>query len=105
MDDFTLVLNAGSSSLKFAIFHRRDAEGWHIGCRGHIELIGTSPAFSAKDARGRKLIDGPSPEAKDGHGALDILRNWIHSNYGGARVLGVGHRVVHGGAKYTGPVV
>jgi acetate kinase len=105
MDDFTLVLNAGSSSLKFAIFRRPEGENWPIECRGQIEGIGTSPEFSAKDANGRKLIDKPVSEAKDGHGALDALRQWIRSNYGGSRVLAVGHRVVHGGAKYASPVV
>ena len=41
----------------------------------------------------------------DGRTALDALATWLRSRYGGARVLGVGHRVVHGGAQYAGPTV
>ena len=39
---------------------------------------------------------------RDGRAALDALAAWLRSRYGGARVLGVGHRVVHGGAQYAG---
>jgi acetate kinase len=42
---------------------------------------------------------------RDGRGALDALAGWLREHYGGARVLGVGHRVVHGGARFTGPTV
>ncbi len=41
----------------------------------------------------------------DGRAALDVLAGWLRARYGGSRVLGVGHRVVHGGAKYAGPCV
>ena len=41
---------------------------------------------------------------KDGRAALDVLAEWLRARYGGSRVLGVGHRVVHGGATYAGPV-
>ena len=42
---------------------------------------------------------------RDGRSALDALAAWLRSRYGGARVLGVGHRVVHGGARFAGPTV
>jgi len=42
---------------------------------------------------------------RDGRGALDALASWLRSRYGGARVLGVGHRVVHGGARFDGPAI
>jgi acetate kinase len=42
---------------------------------------------------------------KDARTALDALAEWLRSRYGAARVLGVGHRVVHGGAKYAAPTV
>jgi acetate kinase len=41
----------------------------------------------------------------DGRAALEALAAWLRSTYGGARVLGVGHRVVHGGAKFAGPTI
>jgi len=105
MDDFSLVINAGSSSLKFAVYRRPGSEEWRLESRGQIEGIGTSPQLSLKQADGRKLIEEPAPEVKNGRDALDALARRLRSLYGGSRVLGVGHRVVHGGAKYTGPVV
>ncbi|MGH7493043.1 MAG: acetate/propionate family kinase [bacterium] len=106
MDDYALVLNAGSSSLKFCVFQRPSGENWRLASRGQIEGIGTSPRLSVKDAEGGKLADEKlDASVRDGRNALDALAAWLRSKYGGARVLGVGHRVVHGGAKFAGPVV
>jgi len=106
MDDYALVLNAGSSSLKFCVFARRSDAAWRLEARGQIEGIGTSPRLSAKDGAGARLADQPlDAGVRDGKGALDSLAAWLRSRYGGARVLGVGHRVVHGGAAYAGPTV
>ncbi len=105
--DFALVLNAGSSSLKFCVYLRSGAgEHWHLESRGQIEGIGTKPHLSAKDGENKKLADSAlGSEVRDGRAALDALAQWLRSMYGGAKVLGVGHRVVHGGAKFTGPVI
>jgi acetate kinase len=106
VDDYALVLNAGSSSLKFCVYRRPAVEAWRLEARGQIEGIGTSPRLSAKDALGEKLVDQAlDATVRDGRSALDALAAWLRSRYGGARVLGVGHRVVHGGAAHAGPVV
>jgi acetate kinase len=106
MDDYMLVLNAGSSSLKFCVYRKPAAEDWLLESRGQIEGVGTSPRISAKDAAGRSLVDGkPDAEVRDGRDALNALAAWLRSTYGGARVVGVGHRVVHGGAQYAAPTV
>jgi acetate kinase len=107
MDDFALVLNAGSSSLKFCVFQRPDGERWRLGARGQIEGIGTSPRLSVKDANLRKVADEllDTSSVQNGSDAIGALAIWLRSQYAGARVLGVGHRVVHGGAKFTKPVV
>ena len=55
MHDYALVLNAGSSSLKFGVCWRPEAEDWRLESRGQIEGIGTSPRLSARDAAGRTL--------------------------------------------------
>jgi acetate kinase len=102
MDDYALVLNAGSSSLKFCVFERPPAERWHLEARGQIEGIGTAPRLSAKDHHGESLAN-QDVAARDGREALDTLAGWLRSKWGGSRVLGVGHRVVHGGARFTGP--
>jgi acetate kinase len=107
MDDYTIVLNAGSSSLKFSIYRRSHATDWRLDTRGQIDGIGTSPRFAAKDGTGGRLADERLNTAvPDARAALDFLSAWLRSRYGrGASVLGVGHRVVHGGARYAGPTI
>jgi acetate kinase len=106
MKDYAVVLNAGSSSLKFCVYVRPEAEAWGLEARGQIEGIGTSPRFSAKDGSGQKLDEHALDKAvNDGRAALDSLAAWLRSRYGGSRVLGVGHRVVHGGATFAGPTI
>ena len=74
--------------------------------RGQIEGIGTSPKLSAKDAQNGILAEIRLDDwVSDGRAALDALASWLRSKYSGARVVGVGHRVVHGGARYAQPVV
>jgi acetate kinase len=107
MADYALVLNAGSSSLKFSVYERQDDRDWWLSSRGQIEGIETSPRIAVKDAKGTILLNRPLVnEVRDGRTALDSLANWLRSKYGtAARVLGVGHRVVHGGPLYDSPVV
>jgi acetate kinase len=104
MDDFVLVLNAGSSSLKFSTYRTPDGGDWRVDVHGQIEGIGRSPRFSATDGSGAVLAAEPVDEpVSDGAGALNVLAGWLRLRYEGARVLGVGHRVVHGGARYARP--
>src|SRR5262245_23060767 len=102
-----LVLNAGSSSLKFCVYRCVDRQAWQPDVRGQIEGIGTSPRFSARDEAGRKVEDQQLDAAvvSDGRSALEALASWLRGRFEGARVLGVGHRVVHGGARYAAPAV
>jgi len=105
MDDFGLVLNAGSSSLKFCAFRRAAGTPWRLDVRGQLEGIGSSPRLSARDEAGQKLADGKvAASVRDGREALDVVAGWFRSRYGGARVVGVGHRVVHGGTEFPGAV-
>jgi acetate kinase len=106
MDDYALVLNAGSSSLKFCVFARQPEAAWRLEARGQIEGIGTAPRLSAKGGAGERLVEEPlDPAVRDGRSALDSLAVWLRSHYKGARVLGVGHRVVHGGSRFTTPTI
>jgi acetate kinase len=105
MTDYAIVLNAGSSSLKFSIY-RHSNGAWNVEVRGQVDGIGSTPRFSAKDAAGTRLADAQLEHGVDGRGAFDALAAWLRSRYGGdARVLGVGHRVVHGGASYAQPTI
>jgi acetate kinase len=106
MDEFALVLNAGSSSLKFAVYRRAPASAWQIATRGQIEGIGTAPRMSARDGAGAPM-EPPSLGAgiRDARAALEALGDWLRATFGGSLIRGVGHRVVHGGARYSGPTI
>ena len=107
MDDFALVLNAGSSSLKFGVYRRAAGEAWGLAASGQVDGIGVSPRFVAKDGDGQKIADDKLDKAtvRDGRAALEVLAQWLRERWGGSRVLGVGHRVVHGGPRFAGPTV
>ena len=102
MTDYTLVLNAGSSSLKFCVYQRAAGSAWRLESRGQVEGIGTNPKFSAKDEQGTSIAsDALGEKVSDARSALDALATWLRGRYSGSKVLGVGHRVVHGGARFT----
>ncbi len=105
MDDYALVFNAGSSSLKFCVYQRSETVAWRVESRGQIEGIGTAPRLSARDGAGGIQADHALDQVSDVHAALDALASWLSARYHGAHLLGVGHRVVHGGARFTGPTL
>ncbi len=106
MSDLILVLNAGSSSMKFSVFaaHRDDLE---LKLRGQLEGLFTSPRFVAKDAQGAVAGEKSWGDGVNlGHeNALEHLRLFLREEFAGASLAGVGHRVGHGGTQYTQPVV
>ena len=104
MDGFSLVLNAGSSSLKFCIFQHAADQALRVNTRGVVEGIGNEPRLLVRNAAGA-LLEKYEVNASDGRGAVKELAEWIRSKYRGAAVLGVGHRVVHGGQRFTGPAL
>ena len=105
MPEAIAVLNAGSSSIKFSLFAVRD-DREELFVRGQIEGIYTTPRFVAKDSDGAVLAEQSWPEDTSlGHdGALEHLFAYIRTQLDGHELLGVGHRVVHGGLTYTQPV-
>jgi acetate kinase len=106
MIDAIVVLNAGSSSIKFSLFAERGAE-LDLVARGQVEGIHTTPLFIAKDAAGKPVGEKRWPAGeKLGHeGALAYLVDWVKADYGrDHRLVAVGHRVVHGGLDYAAPV-
>lgn len=105
MDDFVVVLNAGSSSLKFCTYSRPQGEEWRLVERGQIEGIGTSPRFSVRNGSGATVVDEPLGDIDDAQHALDALAEWLRQHHPGGHIVGVGHRVVHGGADFSAPVV
>jgi acetate kinase len=104
MDDLALVINAGSSSLKFCVYRCAAGEGLQLDARGQIEGIGTSPRLAVKDASGANLAQ-QDVAVRDGRQAVEAFAAWLKSAYAAASVQGVGHRVVHGGPRYAGPTI
>jgi acetate kinase len=103
--DAIAVLNAGSSSVKFSLFLARGGE-LEPEVRGQVEGISTSPHFVAKGPDGATVAEKSWGEGtRLGHdGALDHLIAFLRSELGEHRLVGVGHRVVHGGLDYAEPV-
>jgi acetate kinase len=105
MFDLLLVVNAGSSSLKFSAY-RVDGGTLEVLVSGVIEELGYAARFRARDARGEPIAAQAWPaEPPLGHaGAIDFLTGWLREHAGDARLIGVGHRVVHGGIDHVAPV-
>jgi acetate kinase len=105
--DTLLVVNAGSSSIKFQLFRLVGGDRLELGFKGQMEGIGTRPRLTARDAAGTTLIDEACrPEAvPDLSAAMGRLGDWLIERLGGQAPVAVGHRVVHGGPDYSAPVV
>ena len=108
MTDVILVLNAGSSSIKFSTF-AVDARGQDLALRyrGAIDGIGSHPRFVVTDSDGRRVIDqavAPRGGAGGHEEVVPVLHEWIAGHTDELRIVAVGHRVVHGGELFTAPV-
>lgn len=106
MNSTILVLNAGSSSIKFALFSsdalpaRRD-----LLCRGEYEGIGGQTRFRATDGAGAALPGEALPAGASHLDALAALMRWLAGNFPQLQLSAAGHRVVHGGSVYARPVL
>ncbi len=100
-----LVLNAGSSSIKFSLFpaDARPARR-NLLCDGQMEGIGHRVHFFAKNGHGAPLVERQLDEGADHEAALAVLLRWLDERFAEQRVAAVGHRVVHGGTRYASPV-
>jgi acetate kinase len=104
MTQYVAVLNAGSSSIKFAMF-QPDAGGALL-FRGLVEKIGIAPRLDVVDAAGRHVEEQSwSDSAFDHHAATNVILETALRRLGGTPVAGVGHRVVHGGTMFAGPAL
>lgn len=111
MSGAILVVNAGSSSLKFAIYHTNKAGVLsRINCRGEITGIGHHPYLTVHNSQGdileiedQFLTDIKRTQSPE-H-AFSVLLDWIAHRLDGLPLTAVGHRVVHGGESYSTPVI
>jgi acetate kinase len=105
MTDAIAVLNAGSSSIKFSLFAQA-GDDLELAVRGQAEGLQTAPRFVAKSESGQTLSTHAWGEGTQlGHeGALEHIVAFMREKMAGLSLVGVGHRVVHGGMAYAQPV-
>ncbi|MFO7535835.1 MAG: acetate/propionate family kinase [Kiritimatiellia bacterium] len=96
-----LTINGGSSSIKFALFEAGDALRRIL--EGAIERIGLPEAILRVKGENQADTFSRSVTAPDHAVAVDILMDWIEERSGRNPLIAVGHRVVHGGPKYSEP--
>jgi acetate kinase len=106
MSDTILVINAGSSSIKFQLFSLDAGDRLQRRLKGQIESIAVHPHLVAKDAHGGTFIDKtwPAAEVGDVPAALGKLVEFLRAEIG-TLPMAVGHRVVHGGPDYSAPIL
>lgn len=89
------VLNAGSSSLKFAVFEKLEPV-----LKGQVSGIGATTRFEAAGVEAHAL-----PEIANLPDAQNFVANWLaRKGFEATNFAGIGHRIVHGGTKYVAPV-
>lgn len=106
MSGAVLVLNAGSSSIKFALFpaDQRPARG-NLICEGAYDGLRHRVHFSAKDGTGSPLVNEDLPEITTHEEVVAALLGWLGARFPDRELAAAGHRVVHGGTRYDGPVL
>lgn len=105
MTDAILTLNAGSSSLKFALF-REAEQGLRPILRGKVEGIGVAAHLIAQDAAGQVLIEQRWDDPALSHEAfLGTMFGFVDAHLREDRLAAIGHRVVHGGMAFSAPVL
>lgn len=104
MSDTVLVVNSGSSSIKFGLFEIAPSEPALL-CNGLLDEHETKPRLVAKSPSGETLFEKQreASDADGGHLLADVLA-FIEDRFGESCLRAVGHRIVHGGQDYSGPV-
>ena len=107
MESAILVLNAGSSSLKFSLFDAGAPGVLSAVAVGQVEGLGTAPRLKAKGPDGQVILDERRSTTEIGNHAqaLQDIAALLGSRFVGTKLVGVGHRVVHGGPEYSAPLL
>ncbi|MBC8337950.1 MAG: acetate/propionate family kinase [Alphaproteobacteria bacterium] len=108
MAESILVLNAGSSSIKFAVFPATRPNGGGRDTpvfRGAIEGIARNSRFRVADANGDTLFNDDAPQAANHDEAIGLLFGWLDNNPDAPDLVAAGHRVVHGSDVFSEPVL
>src|SRR5258707_10276780 len=104
--DAILVVNAGSSSVKFQIFSVEEGGALRRLIKGQIDGIGTRPRLAAEADDKSSLIERTyaPDEVPEVPAAIAVVASWLRETQS-FNLVAVGHRVVHGGPKYDRPAV
>ncbi|MEP7316872.1 MAG: acetate/propionate family kinase [Sphingomicrobium sp.] len=107
MTDAMIVVNAGSTSLKFGVYAMDATGSLPLLRRGQIDDMQGAPHLAIADAKGVTLAthDWGKGHALDHEAALHFVVSWLEANVAGMMVAAAGHRVVLGGARYDGPIL
>lgn len=104
MNETILVLNAGSSSIKFALYQTA-YRSISLTCRGKIEIDNrASSLFQVRNARG-ELLWQQHPHISCHENAIEMLLQWLETRTDLQQPTAAGHRVVHGGMLFDQPVI
>lgn len=104
MTETILTLNAGSSSIKFALYSfEKGVVSSTPLAEGAADGIGTSPRLKIADADGSPVTDRDLPAGTDQAAILRMVLDWIRGHSAGLTLVAAGHRVVHGGADFSAP--
>lgn len=109
MTPAVVVVNAGSSSIKFGVYSLAAPSDPELMYSGLAEGIDSRTHFVVADSGGRSLADripSPDSEGRFNHAdALGLVLRWLNSHGAGFDLVGAGHRVVHGGDRFHGPAI
>jgi acetate kinase len=102
-----LVINGGSTSVKFAGYRHEGGEDLSVVCRGQVEGIGSHPSFVAKGADGKPVDahDWGAEHPLNQDSALKYIFGWLNDHMSDVAFAAAGHRVVLGGVNYERPVL
>jgi acetate kinase len=104
MPDLILVLNAGSSSLKFGLFSRSETDVVELVVRGGYENLGKAPQFTAKNVQDSFIAKDVLHAATELPDIVQHLLAWLAKHFDAGAIRAVGHRIVHGGPSFVSPV-
>lgn len=104
MSDAILVLNAGSSTVKFGLFEIA-SDGPRMLCKGLIDEHDAEPRLTIKSTDGEMLFDKHQPDRSNEAGLLDDILHWVDGYLACDELVAVGHRIVHGGQDFVAPVL
>ncbi len=101
-----VVVNAGSTSLKFAAYAVDATKALPLLCRGQIDSMESDPHFVVKNADDKQLgaHEWGNGRAIDHKTALHFVITWLEANLGDRKIIAAGHRIVLGGARFEAPV-